>query len=464
MKPQFLYKLTLIALLVTLASCDDTLRQVGFGIQPQDDKLMVATDTLYLGAQTVKVESIFSRTKYPVLGEYSDPVFGSIKSEYMGEFFYAQGTSFKEGAVIDSVKMMVSYSSLIGDSLTPMNLSVYQINKSLPQNQDYTNINPKDYADMSAPLGKKTFTGKNTTYRKEVIGSGYNTQTITVYDIKVPLPKTIGDSFLEEYKKPNHGVFKTADTFRKYFPGLYVTTSFGNSTIMNIEITSLYVHYHYLDKGGSSQKTDTTRTAAFRLNMTPEVSQINYVQTNNDRLLASNPNNTYVKSPAGVNTEITFPTSKLHAKLKNQALNQAKFVVYALPEANEDTQVKLSPPAHLLLINKDSLAGFFEKRKLPDNITSYLGNFNRVSYSYDFGNISAMINHYKEANKNKATGEYTPFDLKYYLVSVDITFEINQYGQRTSTVIAAYNQMQPAAVMLDKREKSLKLEMIFTRF
>ena len=462
MKFQFPYKLTLIAFLIVLVSCDDTLRQVGFSIQPQGDKLFVATDTLYVQAKTIKVDSVFSRTKYPVLGEYTDPVFGSIKSDYMGEFFYTEGATFKEGAIIDSVKMMVSYSSLIGDSITPMRLSVYQIDKELPRNQNYTNIDPAKYADMSAPLGSKMFTGKNATYRKETYGSGFNAQTITVYDIKVPLPKTIGDSFLEEYKKPNHGVFNTADTFRKYFKGLYITTTFGNSTIMNIEMTSLYVHYKYLDKGGSSKKTDTIRTSSFRLNMTPEVTQINYIRNNNELLLLPNDKHAFVKSPAGVNTEITFPISQIHTKLKNQALNQARFTVYALPEPSENKFVRLNPPMNLLLVNKDSLHGFFEKRKLPDNVTSYLATFNKSTYSYDFGNVSAMINYYKE--KNKTGGAYTPFDLKYYLIPVDVTFGADQYGRPTTTAVAVYNQMQPAAVMVDKREKSLKLEMIFSRF
>ena len=117
---------------------------------------------------------------------------------------------------------------------------------------------------------------------------------------------------------------------------------------------------------------------------------------------------------------------------------------------------------NLLLVNKDSLHGFFEKRKLPDNVTSYLATFNKSTYSYDFGNVSAMINYYKE--KNKTGGAYTPFDLKYYLIPVDVTFGADQYGRPTTTAVAVYNQMQPAAVMVDKREKSLKLEMIFSRF
>lgn len=464
MKRQRLSILSIFALLIVFVACDDTLKQVGFTVQPEKDKLAISTDSMLLSARTVEVDSVFSRTKYPVLGEYSDPIFGSIKSEYMGEFFYTEESSFKEGATVDSVRLTVSYATLIGDSLTPMRLSVYNLEKSIPKNKDYTNINPKKFADMSSPIGSTLFTGKNETYHTEVHGSGNYMQKITVYDIHVPLPKALGESFLEEYQKPNHGFFESADVFRKKFPGMYITTSFGNSTIMKINITSLYVHYHYLDKGGSSQKTDTIRTAAFRLNMTPEVTQINYIESNNEKLLIPNDEKAYVKSPVGVNTEVTFPVSTIHERLKKQALSQAKLVVYALPEGNENSNVKIAPPAHLLLINKDSLSGFFEKRKRPDNVTSYIAEFNKLTYSYDFKNISAMINYYKEQNKDKTSNEYQPFDLTYYLVPVDVTFAAGQGGQQSNIPIAVYNQMQPGAAIIDKRPQNLKLDMIFSHF
>src|SRR5690606_21044749 len=95
------------------------------------DRLTVGIDTLQLQARTVQVDSVFGKTNYPVLGEYADPVFGSIKSEYIAEFYLPKGLEFKDGAVIDSVSVEISYTSLIGDSIAPMSLSVYEVTKSL---------------------------------------------------------------------------------------------------------------------------------------------------------------------------------------------------------------------------------------------------------------------------------------------------------------------------------------------
>jgi hypothetical protein len=463
MKLKSLYKALVVTFVAILAiSCNDTLDQVGFTIQPDKDRLAVGIDTLYLQARTVQVDSMFAKTKYPVLGEYIDPVFGSIKSEYIGEFYFPAESGFKDGAQIDSVKVVVSYTTMMGDSLAPMELSVYEVTKSLQEMSDYTHINPQAYADMTAPMGVQAFTGKNSTYRTETYTSGYTTETYKVYDINVKLPDALGEKFLAEYKKDGHGKLVNTDTFREFFPGLYFTTSFGNSTILNVNLTSLYVHYHYLDEKGSSEGQDTIRTDAMRLNITPEVTQINYIRNNNAQLLVENATHTYVKSPAGVNTEITFPFSEIHDRLASQALNLANLTVYALPDATEDPMVKLSPPNYLLLVNKDSLNGFFEQRKLRDNVTSFLSaQFDATTYSYKFNNISTMINHYNQ----EYDGE--PYDLTYYLIPVDAAYTTVQqsyYSSATQVLTAIYNQMWPTAAMLDKREGNLKLELIFSNF
>lgn len=463
MKLTSIYKALIVTLVAILTlSCNDTLDQVGFSVQPDQDRLAVGIDTLHMQSRTVRVDSMYAKTKYPVLGEYIDPVFGSVKSDYLGEFYFPEGAGFEAGADIDSVRVVVSYATMMGDSLAPMELSVYEVTKSLKGVSKYTHNDPEAYVDMSAPLGRQVFTGKNSTYRAETYTSGYNTETYKVYDINVTLPTEIGERFLAEYNKPGHGKMVDADSFREFFPGLFFTTSFGNSTMLNVSFTSLHVHYHYLDEKGSSTQQDTIRNDAMRLFITPEVTQVNHIRNDNDQLLGESATHTYVKSPAGVNTEITFPLSQIYDKLKSQALNLANFTIYAMPDAIENPMVKLSPPDYLLLVNRDSLDGFFEQKKMHDNITSFLSaKFNPTTYSYNFNNISTMINHYNEASDG------VPFDLVYYLIPVDVTFTTVQqsyYSQGSQTPTDIYNQMWPTAAMLDKREGNLKLELIFSNF
>ena len=461
MKLKSLNKIIAVTFLtILIISCNDTLDQMGLSIQPGQDRLVVGVDTLQLQARTVKVDSMYARTKFPVLGEYSDPVFGSIKSEYIAEFFLPTGTEFKSGAIIDSVKAVLSYTTMMGDSIAPMGLSVYEVNKSLKGTNDYTHIEPIEYSDMSSPLGVQSFTGSNSNYRlQSYTTDNYSTVTYKEYIINVDLPKSIGDIFLEEFQKPGHGKLSDADSFREFFPGLYFTTTFGNSTIINVDRTSLYVYYHYLDEKGSSQKQDTIRNTTFRLNNTAEVRQIKYVKSNDEDLLGESITQTYIKSPAGVNTEIVFPISEIHESLQSKALNLVNFTIYALPDETEDVRVKINPPNYLLLVNKDSLSGFFENRKLRDNVTSFISDpFDPNTYSYNFNNISSMINYYN------STFEGEPYDLTYYLVPVDATFTTVQqsYYSTGQQLISIHNQMWPTAAILDKRLGSLQLELIFS--
>lgn len=462
MKLKSLYKVIAVTFIAAfIISCNDTLDQLGLSIQPGQDKLVVGVDTLQLQARTVKVDSMYARTKYPVLGEYSDPVFGSIKSEYIAEFYLPTGAEFKEGAIIDSVKAVLTYTTMMGDSIAPMALSVYEVNKTLRGINDYTHIEPSEFANMSSALGVQSFTGDNSKYRIQTYtAEDYSTATYKEYIIDVDLPLAIGEKILDEYKKPGHGKLSDTDSFREFFPGLYFTTTFGNSTIISVDLTSLYVYYHYLDIKGSSQKQDTIRNTSFRLNNTPEVRQIKHIKSNDDNLLVENPTQTYVKSPAGVNTEIVFPISEIYESLQSKALNLVNFTVYALPDASENVKVKIKPPNYLLLVNKDSLNGFFENRKLRDNVTSFLSEpFDSNTYSYKFNNISTMINYYN------STFEGEPYDLTYYLIPVDATFTSTQqsyYSSAQQILTSIHNQMWPTAAILDKKQGSLQLELIFS--
>ncbi len=462
MKLRTIIVLSIIATTTLLISCNDTLDKLGFTVQPGNDKVTVGTDTVYLSSSTIQVDSVFSKTKYPILGEYIDPVFGSIRSDYIGEFYFPETMEFKKDAKIDSVRLSVEYTSMIGDSLAPMQLAVYKVTEVLPKGKKYTNFNPEIFADMSKPLGVKTFTGKNNSYRTEVYYSGTTSQEIKIYEINTPLPIEIGQSFLDEYHKEGHGALIDTETFREFFPGVYVTTNFGNSSILNVNLTSLKVYYNYLDEKGSSQQTDTTRSTVWNIYITPEVTQMNRISNKNDNLIQVNDSGTFIKSPAGVNTEVMFPIADISNKLSNSALNQAKLVVYTVPNVMEDERIKLSPPDNLLLINRDSVKQFFENGKLHDNLTSFVATYDSSTQSYNFGNISALINYYNSEHKKDQS---KPLNQTYQLIPVDLAYASSSgiYSQGT-VVTEIYNQMKPTATMINNKKDKLRLDIIYTSF
>ncbi len=397
MKQKNILNIVLLMLLAFVYSCDDSLKDLGFTIQPDTDRITVGADSLFLTARTVSVDSLlpegmFAKTKSPVLGEYKDPVFGTIKSDFVGEFYYPEGKNFPDDATIDSVKVAVFYKTWRGDSVAPMGLSVYEVNKNLPKGSHYTNFDPSGYVDTSAPIGKSIFTPANIE-----VSVTERQQQDYYHRAFVDLPKSLGERIFNVSKIPG----LNTDSFKEYFKGLYMTTEFGSGAIVTVDHTYLYIYFKYLDEKGSSTKQDTIRSSNMILNTTPEVIQINQIKNKNDKLLKENSDYAYVKSPAGVFTEIHFPFSDKAEKLKNQALNLAKLTITALPEVDSNLKFKLPPSPYMLLINKDDMKEFFEQRKLPDNITSFYAPLDKTTYTYSFGNISTMINHYKEKNNGE---------------------------------------------------------------
>ncbi|MGV8964098.1 MAG: DUF4270 domain-containing protein [Candidatus Saccharimonadaceae bacterium] len=451
MKYKNIFKITLLTLITLVYSCDDSLKNLGFTIQPDTDRITVGTDSIFLKARTVSVDSLlpkgmFAKTKSPVLGQYKDPLFGTIKSDFVGEFYYPKGKNFPINATIDSVKVAVFYNSWRGDSVSPIELSVFEINKNLPTGSHYTNFDPKGYVDISAPIGTSIFTAANIEVPlKDRQESDYYHRAF------VDLPKSLGQRI---YNASQANENLDTDSFKEFFKGLYMTTDFGSGAIVTVDHTYLYIHYNYLDKEGSSAKTDTIRASTMILNTTPEVIQINRIKNKNDKLLEPNAEYAYIKSPAGVFTEVTFPFSEKAEILNNQALNLAKFTITALPEKDSDQKFKLTPSPYLLLINKDDMEEFFVKRKVPDNITSFYAPLDATTYTYSFGNLSAMVNHYKKENEGKVK------DLTFLLVPIDL--QVTNVSNQP-TVTAVYNQMTPTATTIFKTRSKLKLDLIFSK-
>ena len=129
---------------------------------------------------------------------------------------------------------------------------------------------------------------------------------------------------------------------------------------------------------------------------TREVIQANSLDNDKDAIQAciDNPDWTYIKSPAGIFTQVTLPVSEIADKLQGDTLNAVKL---GIPIYNETNNKKfgMSAPRSVLLIRKKHKDTFFEKNQLSDGITSVL--FDHSSYTssfteYTYNNITQLIN------------------------------------------------------------------------
>ena len=425
-------------------SCYDELNKVGPGIQPDGDVIAVFADTVTFSAVTVQTDSVYARSTGGLLGELYDEFYGSIKSDYLCQFYNPPETQVFPDSIIDekidSVALRIVFKqnpSWIGDSLTVMQAAVYPVIKPLAL-QTYTNIDIGSYYDKT-PLGEKSYTVHH-------VGMPDSVQKM----IFIPLDKGLGQRFYDEFKKDeivNNTVFKNQASFNEFFPGVYVTTTGGVGNIVNVASTSLFIFYRINVK--DTVGVDVPKVVFTQFSATTEVVQLNRVQNKDLDQMLNDASAAYMKTPAGVYTQVGIPVKAIAEGSRGRKLNNVTFKLKAYPRDARGGYGLQAPP-YLLMVPSDSMTGFFERKKLTDSI-SFVTPFDSTKLTYDFGNISEFINNrYRNA----------PDEDTVYVSLVPVSIVTESGG----TVTAINNYMVPSTVALKVDEQNREMRVVSSEF
>ena len=189
-----------------------------------------------------------------------------------------------------------------------------------------------------------------------------------------------------------------ARTFRKVMPfyvinnvfkGVYVRSSQGDGTVMYINMARLNVTFEYYINSSSGEK-DSIVSGVATFSSTKEVLQVNRFNNENLKPLADDNSCTYLKTPAGLFTEVELPISEI--KEQTDTLNTVRIIFTRYNQENS-SKFGYSTPTYLLMVRKGEMYDFFSKNKLSDNITSFVTNFDSSSNEYTYSNISRLINY-----------------------------------------------------------------------
>ncbi|MDR2496665.1 MAG: DUF4270 domain-containing protein [Tannerellaceae bacterium] len=449
--------LYVIAAACLLAACNEA-GYVGSSIQPESDKAVVYSDTFMLKASTVALDSVYAKAYYGLLGDFSDPMYGTLKADFFCQFYAQDEFRFRHtpvDGIVDSIDVVLFYErgKWIGDSLAPMEATVYPLTKQLEGNF-YTNYNPESYADIRQPLGRISYTPRDFTVSDslwQLTGTGaYNTH------LRIRLPQSLGQAFYDETVN-NPAAFATQQTFNKFFPGLYVTNTYGSGNILVITDTRLLLYYRYTGVS-SSTGADTTYNTAEAFYVTEDVIQLNrFRNTELSHLLEPSDEFTYIKTPAGVYTRITIPTKEIFSTIKGRQrhINDAYFSLSVMPQ--QDWQYALAPPAYLMLIPEDSLQYFFRDNKVDNLVTTFASTAQTVLTEYTFGNISNMLSFYMATQPDLE-------ELNLLVVPIERSMQTDSYGYETGTSATVSNYLRPSTLRLRKDAGSMQLSVITNRY
>lgn len=447
---------------LTLISCNDDLKLIGPSIQPDGDKPVVQIDSFQLTAETIQIDKIYAKTIYGLLGKLDDPLFGTLKSDYLCQFYCPENFQFKykpNFGVIDSVDLTISYGTSFGDTLAPMQAKVYMITK--PLNKDfYTDVDPKEYCDMKQLMGSVVYSA----FDPNIPDSIRNLQGFFP-SVRIPFPKAFGQEFYETSVNEKHH-FVNQETFNSYFPGLYITTTSGQGCILEVSLTVINFYYRHVVNEVNKEGRDTTyiANAVERFVVTPEVIQLNqFDNTKMEGLIGVHPRINYQKTPAGVFTQINIPVKDIADKTDGFILNTMPLSVQILPPDDDPfslTQEKT--PTYGLLLPADSIDLFFKNKQIENNQTSFLSAAYSTSYrTYYFGNISGLIkDRIQYAKDNNVAVEDT---MRMVIVPVNRVSAQNSYTNTYYTT-SLTNYLAPSGAKLITDPKSLKIQIVSSKY
>lgn len=458
-------------ILLVASSCNDDLNTVGGSIQPDGDGFDMFIDTFEIQASTVLIDSVFARTSSSILGHLYDPLYGSLESDFMCQFYIQDNFKFSKeplNGVIDSMAFIMYYTTWIGDSITPMKASIYQVNEQLERVR-YTNVNPEDFCKMDILLGEKSYTARDMTI-SDTDWNAVDSNTgllIHTRKISIPMDRAKGQEFYDK-SQSDSWEFKDQESFNKYFPGLYVKSTFGSGNLLDINGSQMVVYYQYRDtvpnKAGDG---DTVRFNTYPevFNVTKDVIQLNRVKNEGLEPLLADEEYTYIKSPSGVFTRLVIPAKAISDKIGERFINNMRLNLKATPQEKWD--FALPAPGNLLILPEDSLASFFETYKTENSSPSYAisssvengssistEGYNQSTYTYYFGNLAAIL---KEHIK-KTPSE----DLR--LLVVPVSRSVTQVSQSQVQTSRLENYLRPSGVKLRKDGNNMKIQVVSSKF
>ena len=404
-------------LTIAISSCDEDTDTMGYSLTSDADRFSLVPDTFQIeSTQSIKADSVLARSSYCYLGRIKDPETGAyISSDFTTQFNVLENEGsyiFAEKKDITSLDadgepiatscyLTVVINSYVGDSLTAMKLMVEELDKPIEENKlYYSNFDPEanGYIRNGGLKQAKVYSMVDLTLSDSI---RYIRQKNNYYSyIKIPLNKqykakdgvtynNYGTYLMRKfYQHPEY--FKTSVSFiNNVCPGFYIKTVDGQGVMAEVLNVQLSVEFKH-------KLNDTEYDGVKVFYGTEEVMQTTHISNDKgriDSLVNKVKDCTYLKTPAGIFTEVTMPVEEIKKGHANDTILSAKIVFQRMADLNNRTDDLLNDATELLMIERDSLYSFFEKSNVTNNRTSFLATYNSTLNTYTYNNISSLINH-----------------------------------------------------------------------
>lgn len=445
--------------LLSFTACDDTTSTIGASLT--GDNVAILIDSTYtLTGRTVETGPISPKTSQMLIGAINVPEYGTMRSNVVTQFLPVTAIDTTTFTVeqMDSVFLTLQYSrgAFIGDSVAPLGITVYELNRQLPQDINSA-FNPADFYN-STPLGSVAY---NTAIFEDDSLSYHSTRSVNV-----PLPLEFGKKLYNAYVE-NSANFANGQVFSEnVLPGMYIENSYGSGRMTLFSRTGICMHFfkEYYDE---DEKCDTTYATTYNyMLVTPEVLSNNDLDINLSDGLKQRyaDGKTLLVAPAGYEAEVEFPLTEIINTFRtgDKSLTVANSLTLSIPVDTIANYFGVSAPPYALMVLKKDRESFFANNKVPDDVTSFYATYNSTTGSYDF---SSMLNYLTEMLKRD---DITAEDWTFSVVPVQINFEETvsssyYYYGTSSSVISEVQPYLISPAMCELRLPDAKIKFTYSR-
>ena len=454
MKLKFLVALGIAA---TLYSCDDETTGIGQFVADAD-MIPAKADSYTIETESYLLDSVYSRSSTAYLGKFTDKDYGTFSSDFLVQINCPENFILPDRIEeIKTAKLGLYYTSYFGDSLASIRVQINPLTKAIKDDGTnkalyYSNLDPTEYYDKNAtPLAIKDYSAYDRTIPDSVRNEdGYYP------NVAIDLGDGFCKNFLEKYNytetvngKTIHPYFKDSESFiNNVLKGFYVHTISGEGSILYISDIYLHLTIAYWTK--TSEDKDTLVHTVVPMSSTKEVFMSTRFKNSGMKELVSDPKCTYLKTPAGLCTEVTLPIEEMYQAHKNDTLNSISVSFQKLKDQSNNP-FKMGTPSNLLMVRKGEMKDFFENNKVYDNKTTFIATYSSTTNSYDFSKLNRLISYIfseirpeiekGEAEWNKWKSEHQDYNK---LLLVPVTTESDSQGN----IIGVENDLNVNSAML----------------
>ena len=445
------------SMLLGLYACTDET----IGVSITDSVSSIIEDSSFvITGHSVRNDRVQMRTSTKMLGMLQADGFGQLAAEALTSWMPAMNidTTGVTSELIDScrLKLRMPYrNGFTGDSLAPMRLNVYRLNRTLPS-PIYSDFDPTGYYDINDLLASEAYSPTSGWMEMTTSYVTGTSEYDTVRVISVPMPVELGRDLFNAYKQ-DPSMFSNPKRFAEFFPGIYITNSYGSGHVVNIKATELDVYYRQ-----HAQKDDGTDTLYHQsqsyLASTPEVVSNNIIRFDIDDAITSmvNQGEAMIVAPAGYEVEARFPIQDIIDKYRANIGNNRSIIntlTLTLPVSVPLTEYNIQPPSYLLMVKTSKKETFINGDSLVNNKDSFYAYYDATQKQYVFTGLRDYVINII----NNQGGIATEDDFNFTITPVDVTtysYQSSYYYSSSTSVVTKISPMvsRPAIarLLLDK--------------